>query len=633
MASNIEKTFIPNSKDIRYINRDFSQLKEDLIGFAKTYYPNTYKDFSPSSPGMMFIEQAAYVGDILSYYTDYAFKESILESSTDRKNILNLANYLGYKTKAANGSHGNITIYQLCPSKTDGVGNYFPDEDYMLGIKENSQFSSNNNIYFILENLVDFKINTPLSPRTDIVYSRDENGNPSFFLLSKSGKIKNGQILTKTVTVTDPVSFLKINLDELNVIDVLDIVDSDNNRWYKVDYLAQETVPLSEINNSDYIGFSQYRDSSPYILKYIKTSRRYITSVNEGNITSIQFGAGIDGMGDELVTFDSNLIGAGLSNFANLNVPLDPNNFLKNRTYGIAPKNTTLTIRYIIGGGIESNCAIDTVTNIVSIQFDNPTIGLTPEKIDLLNTVKNSIRITNDDACVGGRGAETDDEIKANAIAFFAAQNRAVTKNDYIARIYSLPGQFGSIAKAYIVSDSDISSNNNSLITTPSNPFLINTYILSYDQNKNLVKPSDALVSNLITYLNRYKVVTDRINIIDGYIINIGVDFSIVTYNGYNKKDVLLNCISAVKEFFKIDNWDFNQPININQLQLEIARIEGVQSIGYIKIINKTSMDGNYSDVQYDIMSATKNGIIYPSADISIFELKYPDIDVKGSCV
>lgn len=659
MATNIQKNFLPTSKDVRFINKDFSQLRDALINFTKTYYPNTYRDFSPASPGMMFIEQAAYVGDVLSYYIDYAFKEGIIGSSTERKNIINLAGYLGYKVKSSRASTGVINLMQLCPAKDDGFGNFTPDPNYMLVIRENSQFSTNSGLYYILNSSIDFSISSSNSPRSDVVQSRNSDGTPAFFLLTKQGNISAGQIITKQETVGNPSSFLQIKLDEPNILSIIDVIDSDNNNWYEVDYLAQELVPIAVPNDVDFEGsLSQYKDSVPYILNFLKTSRRFITSIDENNITTIQFGAGINGVDDEILTFDSNLIGVGLTNANKINIPLDPSNFLMNENYGIAPQNTTFTIRYLVGGGLASNCQSDEIRNIISIQFDNPDEGLLPEQIDLLNTVKNSLQITNPSPCVGGKDAETDDEIKMNSMANFASQNRTVTQNDYLVRVYSLPPKFGSIAKAQVITNSSLNSGISKILTgvvdqnnvatvannnannflrnvalDATNPFSVNIYVLSYDSNKNLTQANQALITNLITYLKQSKMITDGINIIDGYIINIGVDFSITVYKGFNKKDVLSNCISSVQNFFNIDNWNFSQPINLSQLQLEIAKVDGVQAVVSLNITNKTTLDGNYSSVQYDIAGATKNGVVYPSVDPAIFEVKFPNSDIHGSAL
>ena len=657
MATNVQKSFAPNSKDIRYINRDFSQLREALINFAKVYYPNTYKDFSPAAPGMMFIEQAAYVGDILSYYTDYIFKETTLESATERKNIIGLARYLGYKIKPSTAATGVVNLQQLCPAADNGSGTFYPDSNYMLTVKENTQFSNNNGAYYILTSAVDFSVSSSVSPRTEQIYARNDDGTPQFFLLTKQGPVSSGQILSRDVVVGNPSPYFTIQLSETNVLQVLDVVDSDNNKWYEVDYLAQGMVPIAIPNDAQYEGsLSQYKDSVPYILNYLKTSRKFVTTIDENNLTTVQFGAGVNGVDDELVTFDSDLIGVGLSNINEVNVPLDPSSFLKNESYGIAPQNTTLTIRYTIGGGLQSNCQADEIRDVVSAGFDNPSEGLLPEQVNLLKTVENSLAVANPSPCTGGKDAETDDEIRMNAMANFAAQNRTVTQGDYLVRIYSMPAQFGAIAKAQIIADTSLqvgvnkillgvvdqnniaqvvdNSDNNyfrRIAYDNTNPFAINVYILTYNAQKQLMKSNPALISNLITYLKQYRMITDGVNIIDGYVINVGVNFTITVYKGHNKKDVLSNCISSVQDFFNTDQWNFSQPINLSQLQLEIAKVDGVQSVVNVDIYNKTALDGSYSSVQYDIVAATKNGMVYPSVDPSIWEVRYPNTDIKGS--
>lgn len=658
MPTTTSKNFTPNSKDIRYLNRDFTQLRQSLMDFAKTYFPNTYNDFSTASPGTMFIEMAAYVGDVLSYYTDYAFKESMIQNSTERRNIISLANYLGYKVKPIQGAIGTIELFQLCPAKENAVGVYVPDTDYALRIKEDMQVSNNAGSYYVLNDSVDFAVSTSLSPRTDAVYSRNQDGTPQFFLLQKTGKIAAGKVSTKTITVNSPTPFFQIYLNETNVLGIIDVVDSNNNEWHEVDFLAQELVPIAIPNDSEHEGtLSTYKDSVPYILKFLRTPNRFTVNVDSNNFTYLEFGAGTEGFSEEFVTFDSKLIGIGLRNISNYNIPFDPANFLKNKTYGVAPSNTTLTIRYLTGGGINSNSPSNAIRNVVSVEFDNPTDGLPPEKNNLLNTVKNSLQVNNSIATVGGKEGETDNEVKMNATANFATQNRAVTKDDYLVRIYSLPPKFGSIAKAQVITDTSlnvgvnrvlsgtINSENIATVTDnatanyfrkisydSSNPFSINIYLLGYDENKNLTPVNSALLTNLITYMKRYRIMTDGVNLIDGYIINIGVNFAITVYKGYTKKDVLSECIQTIQNFFNIDNWNFSQPINLSQLELEIAKVEGVQSIVNLEIINKTTLDGNYSAVEYDISSATKNNIIYPSTDPSCWEIKYPNSDIIGRC-
>jgi hypothetical protein len=661
MSSPIQKSFQPDNKDVRYLNRDFSQFRDALIQFSKYYFPNTYKDFSDASPGMMFIEQAAYVGDVLSFYTDYIFKESLLYNTKERKNIIALGKFLGYTPKPSKASTGQIDVSQLIPSIYDN-GEYVPDEKYALSIHENMQVSNNAGASFLTSEPVNFGVDSNLSPRTVTVYQRDVTGVPTFFLLKKTVNVRAGRLVTKTFTVNEMQSFLKLYLNENNVLEIIDVVDSDNNKWYEVSFLAQEMVLYDVPNNEAFEGMlASFKGTVPYILKYLKTSKRFTVNVDENNRTYLEFGAGVNGFADEIINLSSQQVGVGLSNLTALDLSLDPSNFLRNDTYGLAPSNTTITITYSIGGGFESNSPSNSIINLESANIDNSTEGMAPEEANLLSTVKTSLQVNNPDATTGGKGPDTNEEIRLNAIATFAAQDRVVTQLDYLARVYALPPKYGTIAKAQIIPYNSLDVQQNQILTGTvneqnvatvnltntqdyfrkiaydrTNPFAVNLYVLSYDSNKNLVAPNNAMVSNLMTYLRRYRMLTDGINVIDGYVINIGVEFSIAVFKGYNKKEVLKNCISTVQEFFNIDFWEFSQPISLSQLRLEIAKVEGVQTVVSLKIKNLTPLTTageSYSSVEYDIDAATKDDMIYPSLDPSIFEVKYPDKDIKGSSV
>jgi hypothetical protein len=656
MATTVQKSFIPGSKDVKYSSRDFSSLRDDLITFAKTYFPNSYKDFSPAAPGMMFIEMSAYVGDVLSFYTDQSFKEGVIQNATERKNIISLSRFLGYKVKPCKAAVADIDLFQLCPAIEDSTGNFVPDPTYMLSVRQNAQFSNTTNQFYLLNDVVDFSVDTKLSPREVTVYQRDSANLPTFFLIKKTSTVTSGKIVTKTFPIGDIQSFLTLTLDEDNVLDIVNVVDSDNNTWYEVNYLAQELVLTEVPNDISFEGtLSNFKNDVPYILKHLRTPRRFITQVDDQNKTSIQFGPGSEGFSDEIVNLSSQVVGVGLTGVDKLRLPFDPSNFLMNATFGIAPSNTTMTVTYVIGGGITSNCPSNDIVNVLAVEYENSTDGLTPDEVNLLNTVKNSFKVNNSTPAVGGKDSETDDEIKQNAMANFPTQFRAVTRDDYLVRAYSMPPRYGSLAKVQVITNNSLNVNVNKLLVgtvdlqnnatvvdnsvnnyfrrivyDSANPFSINLYVLSYDTNKNLTRINDALSVNLIKYLSQFRLMTDSINIVDGYIINIGVEFSILVFKGYNKKDVLKQCISAVQNFFNVDFWNFSQPINISQLELEIAKVDGVQSVAGVTITNLTANQGNYSNVSYDIKAATKNKIIYPSLDPSVFEVKYPDVDIKG---
>ena len=660
MADIIQKSFNSSRREIKYLNRDFSSFKTSLIEYSKTYFPRTYKDFSDASPGMMFIEMASYIGDVLSYYTDYQFKESLMPYAEERKNVLALANYLGYKTKPTKSSTTNIDLYQLIPSIKDSNNNYIPDNNYALKIREYMEVSNESGVSFITTDPVDFSLDSKFSPREVTVYSRDNYGIPQFFLLKKSTKVIAGKITTSSFTVGASVPFYKISLSENNVIDIIDVKDSDNNKWYEVDYLAQDLI-FTETENTSFTNNSyvQYSSEVPKLIKSFKTSRKFVVNVTANNTTYLEFGAGTDATSDEVIYPNSELVGIGLKNISNLNLNYDTSKLLNSETFGQSPSNTVLTVQYLVGGGLTSNSPSDTIKNISSVTYLNDVSGLNPSQNSLLTTVKNSFRISNPNPAVGGQNQESVEEIRQNALANFGSQNRTVTVDDYISRIYSIPPRFGSIAKVMVIPNSDLSistnqtllngfvnnENQTTLINNSlennfrkvnfdvSNPFSLNLYVLSYNSNKNLTQTNDALVYNIRHYLQKYKIISDSINIIDGYIINIGVDFKILVYNNFNKKEVLDQCLQKAKDFFNVDKWYFNQPININQLELELAKVEGVQSISEVVFKNLNQNDGNYSPHEYNLSEATHNKIIYPSLDPSVFEVKFPDNDIRGAVI
>ena len=660
MADIIQKSFNNSRREIKYLNRDFSSFKTSLIEYSKTYFPRTYKDFSDASPGMMFIEMASYIGDVLSYYTDYQFKESLMPYAEERKNVLALANYLGYKTKPTKSSTTNIDLYQLIPSTKDSNNNYIPDNNYALKIREYMEVSNESGVSFITIDPVDFSLDSKFSPREVTVYSRDNYGIPQFFLLKKSVKVIAGKITTSSFTVGSAIPFYKISLSENNVIDIIDVKDSDNNKWYEVDYLAQDLI-FTETENTSFTNntYVQYSSEVPKLIKSFKTSRKFVVNVTANNTTYLEFGAGTDATSDEVIYPNSELVGIGLKNISNLNLNYDTSKLLNSETFGQSPSNTVLTVQYLVGGGLTSNSPSDTIKNISSVTFLNDVSGLTPSQNSLLTTVKNSFRISNPNPAVGGQNEESVEEIRQNALANFGSQNRTVTVDDYISRIYSIPPRFGSIAKVMVIPNSNLSistnqtllngfvnnENQTTLINNSlennfrkvnfdvSNPFSLNLYVLSYNSNKNLTQTNEALVYNIRQYLQKYKIISDSVNIIDGYIINIGVDFKILVYNNFNKKEVLDQCLQKAKDFFNVDKWYFNQPININQFELELAKIEGVQSVAEVIFKNLNQNDGNYSPHEYNLSEATHNKIIYPSLDPSVFEVKFPDNDIRGAVI
>ena len=620
-------------KDVSYLGKDFSQIRRNLIEFTKQYFPTTYTDFSEASSGMLLLELSAYVGDVLSYYADNNLKESLLEQASERGNIYDIAKMLGYNPKNSVPAYVTLDVFQLVPSIGSGTNNA-PDYTYALSIKPGMQVASNNStaVFRTLDS-VDFSFSSSFDPTEVTVYESDDTTKqPTYYLLKKQVRAISGQIVNRTFTFGSPVAYDKVVLPETNIIEIISVNESDGDNWYEVPYLAQDTifesVPNLAENDPE---LYQYRSSSPSLLKLKRTAKRFVSRLRSDNLLELQFGAGISDNNDEEIVPNPTNVGNGLSGVRKtVDIDIDPSNFLYTRTYGQAPANTTLTITYTIGNGIADNVPANVLTNIQQVNYDED-INSTAS-IPVFNFVKNTVAVTNPAPAAGAKNADTLQDIKNNALANFATQNRTVTRDDYIIRAYSMPAKYGSIAKAYIVPDDQIIQEDYTQNRLP-NPLALNMYVLGFNENKQLTALNQAIKENLKTYLNYYRILTDAINIKDAFVINVGVQFEISVLSNYNSNEVLLNCINALKTYFDIDRWQINQPLIKTEVMNIISNVRGVQNLVNITFNNLYDTTLGYSGNVYDLASATKNGIIYPSLDPSIFEVKFPNQDIKGRVV
>lgn len=609
-------------RDIKYLNRDFSDLRETLINFTRTYYPTTYNDFSPASPGMLFMEIAAYVGDVLSFYTDNQIQENFLQYARQTNNLFQLAYMFGYKPKITGVASTTIDIYQQVPAKFEG-GSYIPDFSYALYVAPNATITANTDATttFLIEDAVDFSISSSLDPTEVSVYTT-AGATPTNYLLKKSRQAISAAVNTTTFTFGAPERFATVEINTSNIIGILDVVDSDGQVWYEVDYLAQDAVFDSIKNNNVNDPTFSTANDTPYLLKLKTVQRRFVTRFINNTTLQLQFGAGTTNDNDAELVPNPDNVGLGLPfGRSKLTTAYDPTNFIFTQTYGIAPANTTLTVRYLTGGGVNSNVAAGTLTifngttTFANIQTDNTTANL----------VFSSLAVTNPTAASGGGDGDTIEELRQNTIANYGAQLRAVTQNDYLIRALSLPPKYGTVAKAYIEPTKAQNVNVGEI------PSVLDLYILTYNSGGTLTQTSNALKTNLITYLSQYRMIGDSVRIVDAFIINIGVDFEIVTLPNYNNNLVLVQCIQTLQELFNGSKWQINQPIVLRELYTALNNVQGVQSIKQINITNKVG--SGYSNYAYDLKGATLNDVIYPSLDPCIFEVKYPNSDITGRIV
>ena len=614
------------TRNIKYINRDFSTLRQALIDYSRTYFPNTYNDFTEASPGMMFMEMAAYVGDVLSFYQDNQFQETFIQYARETSNLYDLAYMFGYKPRVTATATTTIDFYQQVPALWSS-GQQIPDYSYSLTIPANTQVQSQNNsdITFIIEDPVNFAVSSSMDPTTVSVYQQT-GGVVNYFLLKKSRKALSGNIKTTTFSFSQPEEFATRIIADENIIGILDIVDSvTGKKWYEVPHLADESVFISVANTNPNDPNLYLDQDAPNLLKLQGVPTRYATRFIGSGSLQVQFGAGSPNDTAELITPNADNVGLGLPFEINkLTTAFSPQNFMFNDTYGIAPSNA-LTVRYLTGGGVVSNVPAN---NLTVLPFNTSTFN----NFNLTNTttgdyIFNSLAINNPVAATGGGDGDTTEEIRQNTLANFNSQLRNVTQDDYLVRALSLPSEFGTIAKAYVTKAKAASD------TPGETPSTVDLYVLTFDINGNLTTASPALKQNLATYISQYRIIGDSINIKDGFIINIGVEFEITVRPNFNSNEVLRNCILATQQYFTLDNWQMNEPILLKEINLLLDAIEGVQTVASVVVTNKVGIALGYSQYAYDVQGATQNNTIYPSIDPMIFEVKYPDTDILGRVV
>ena len=600
--------------NISYLNKTFPEFKASLINYAKTYFPTTYNDFSESTPGNLFIEMSSYVGDVMSFYLDTQVQENFLLYAKEKENLYALSYMLGYRPKVSYASNVDVDIYQLIPSSGSGT-NLVPDYRYALIVPENASLTSNSNeTKFITTQKIDFRDTGSM----EITFV-DNN----YFLLKKTTKAISAEIKSTTLTFSTPEKFSIATVSDTNILQILDATDTQGNKWYEVPYLAQSTV-FDKIENP-----TSGSDGVPYLVQLRRVPRRYVSRFLSDNTLQLEFGAGVSNKSDSTILPTPDNIGLGLvPGISNLYNNFNAASVFYTQEYGLAPSNN-ITVRYLVGGGVTSNVPSNTITTI------DGTTAYFPSGISggLADTIKASLASNNPSLASGGRSGDQVEEIRNNAFYAYQSQLRAVTREDYMVRALSLPSNYGSIAKVYVTQDvaQEMIPTSTVATTEGRNPLSLDMYVLAYDTNKNLTAASTTLKSNLASYMNQFRMVTDAINIKDAFYINIGVNFDIVVASGYNNNDVVTNCITTLQDHFNIEKWNVNQPIILSDITSKLLQVKGVQNVIKVEIVNKQG--GNYSPYAYDISGATRQGNIYPSIDPSIFEVRFPNTDIQGRVV
>ena len=631
--------------NVQYTSKDFNSIKSDLIEYTKSYFPDTYKDFNETSPGMMLIELSSYVGDVLSYYIDYNYKENLLSTATDKRNIRRLSEFLGYKpiNKTPSVARLKVTTTINADSST-GLPVY---GDAPSSIDSGLQIASNvdSQILFETTNEVDFTSSGSNDPAISAP-TLDANGEASSYTLTRFVRAVSGETKTKTFNITTPTKFLELDLGEDNLIEILSCVDGSEQSWYEVDYLAQDKILKQTHYTDDPTRASAYDqgDASgttsaipiPYVAEYIKSTKKFTTKFDEDTQTyKACFGNGLfrfSNSGSNVDPVEQAGVTINGTNLADVPSALGVVTG-NNPNLGETPSNTSLTFTYRVGGGANSNVQAGELTTV-----NNAPAGV-------------SITVSNEEPTTGGTDGQTIEEIRNNASAFFASQMRCVTKEDYVSRILSIPPKFGSIAKCYVDRIEDGNGSAGILVTR-----------LSYNQKRQLVQTPQLVLQNIQKFLDQYRMINNQLDfgfslnntIFSGYVINFGVHFIVNYDRRFNQTEVKINVINTIKNFFKTDKMQFKQAININDLQYNILGLDGVIGIKELKLFQdgktgeyaegrklyRYQSDGDeYSNgdagynFQYNFENSLTDGIYRPSVTPSIFELKDPNRDIYGKVI
>lgn len=590
---------------IKYTSRDFASIKDDLINYAKIYYPETYKDFNEASFGSLLFDMVAYVGDILSFYTDYQANESFLDSAIETQNILRLAKQMGFKYPGTASSTCICTFYVTVPATT---GSGAPDEDLIPILLAGSILSAKNGASFVLSEDIDFSKDNVQIKCAEV----DANGQPTSYVFKAYGEVFSGVLETEFVEIGPYKKFMKVMLEADKISEIISVIDSNGHEYYEVEYLSQDVIfkTIRNRKNAD-------KEDAPYVLREMNAPRRFVTEHTIAGETILQFGFGSETTLQEEKFPDP--ASAALKQYAKnyyTDTSFDPNIMMSTEKFGIVPPEGTLTVIFRRQTASDVNLPIGGINGISS-----PVVSFNVSNISSANEskVKDSVVVYNDEPASGQVARMTSEELRTRAIDAYASQNRAVTKQDYISMMYRMPAKYGAIKRANILQDKDSFKRN------------LNLYIASEDSKGNLSLASSSLKKNLKIWLNQYRMINDTIDILDGRIVNFGIEFELVGVLDKSPAEILSVSIDALKENYKGKSF-FGVPFYISDVYRILNDLPEVIDVKTVKIVKKTGTD--YSSVNYDIeqnITGDERFIMVP--EDMILELRYPDQDITGVIV
>ena len=588
---------------INYTSRDFESIRQDLEDFAKRYYPDTYKDFNRASFGSLMLDTVSYVGDILSFYLDYQMNETFLDSAVEYNNVVKLARQLGYKLQTSPSSYGRLTFYVEVPASSLGLG---PDSSLTPVLQAGSTFSSTGGGFYTLLMDVDFS-----SEGNQVVVGSADSvtGIPLTYVIRATGTAVSGRGGNETISVGGFQRFRRVPLGISNISDVIKVTDTEGNEYFEVDHLSQNTI-YKAIRNT-----TTTRSTVPNLLKAVPVSRRFTVETID-NQTFLQFGYGSDSDTLQNPVVDPSEVVLDLNGRSyTTDTNFDPTKLIDTDKFGVGPSNTSLNIQYRFNTTSDVNAAVDTITLVGSANFRFGNQGSL--SLANRNSVVNSLEVTNEEQFVGSVALPSSEEIRQRAFSYFATQNRAVTAQDYQAICYGMPAKFGMIKRIAITKDADEFKRN------------VNIYTLSENSSGKLTVANTTLKNNLKNWITQYKMISDTVDILDAQIVNYDISYEILIDINANRFDVINSCNEKLTSKLAMKQ-DIGEPIKITDIYRELQKVNGVVDVTSVDIGLKSG--GIYSESNYDFDAAlSSDGRMIEAQPNVVFELKYPNIDIKGA--
>ena len=551
------------------------------------------------------LDTVSYVGDILSFYLDYQANESFLETAVEYNNVVKLARQMGFRLDRSPSSYGILTFYIEVPAGADSVG---PDLSYAPVLQQGSTFSSlGGGSYTLLDDINFATLTNQVVPK-DI----DNTTNaPLNYVIRAQGRAVSGLTSYREVEIGAFQKFLKVDLNSNNVAQVLSVRDTEGHEYVEVDNLSQNVIYKAIVNTN-----TSTNGAVPSIMKAVPVARRF--TVEPGALTThLQFGYGSDSelLSDSVVDPTNLVLDLNGRTYVT-DVDFDPTKLISTDKFGIAPSDTTLSIAYRVNTTADVNAGVGTITTVASpkIRFANQGALSSVTRA----RVQSSLEVTNDEAFTGDVSLPNSEEIKQRVWGFYAAQNRAVTIQDYQAICYGMPGKFGAVKRAAVVRDFDELRRN------------INVYVISEDTSKKLVVANQTLKNNLKTWLLQYKIVNDTVDILDATIANFGINYVVAIDMNADRFTVLGKANDALTKYLNNNQYDIGESILITDFYKVLQKVPGIIDVVDLEIVERSG--ASYSNLDYNFVNnLTPDGRRIAADANVVFELKFPNVDIKGS--